>query len=167
MLDPQIILYWYMSNKTYSVLEFITNNKDKPLYVKAVLNGLTMYPLGPVVNVITEPPGTDYDIYRMLIGNAPQPVPELKYYPQNIQERFQTHDCWVGWAGIFDRKLTSSQRQMLSRYREAFLCLLVNGFEQEAYAIMKLAEQPVDVPGQLRGEIMYSKQVLREWLNLN
>ena len=160
-MDPQIILQWYITNKTYSVLKFIISNKDKPAYLLTVLDSLHV----PItVDMKMDPPGTDYAIYRQLIAGAPQPVPELKCYSSEVQEKFKTHECWVGWAGIFDRKLTKSQRVILSHYRAAFLCLLVNGFVQEAYAILKLAEHPVDAPGQLTGKIMYSKEVLKEFL---
>ena len=169
-LNPHIVLLWYISNKTSTVLEFICNNKDNPQYVWAVLDALALEPeksMQKKTQIGLEPPGTSYDIYRKLIAGVPQPVPELKFYPAKIQEQFRTHDCWIGWAGLFDRKLTQKDRVMLSYYREAFLCLLVNGMEQEAYGIMGLAAQPIDIPDQLTGEIMYSKEVLRANLILS
>lgn len=164
MLNSKLLMLWYTNIKTFSVLKFIL---DAPhtyeAYVTAVLTEITERSAAPdhkYQRLIESEPGQDYEIYRSIISGRPQPIPELKNYTEDIQKEYALHPCWVGWAGIFDRKLTKDERVILSYYRKAFLHLLIDGKHNEAYAIMALAECPFN-DDLLTGELLYSVNVLR------
>jgi hypothetical protein len=158
------IMFWLDKfGNDYHVLKFILtrNENENEKQTWAVLNVLTAAASPCSLNF--EKPGTDYDIYSSIIGRKPQPIPELKKYSEQIQKKYNTHYCWVRWAGIFDRSLTAEQRQILIHYRTAFLCLLVNGFTDQADMILQMAENPctASLTDRITGEFLYSKEVLR------
>jgi hypothetical protein len=162
MFNVNLFIYWYTNIKSYSALKFILDSPDINVdYVGAVLNELVAGDIS--VSLISNDPGKDYDIYRKIILDTPQPIPELKTYPPAIQKIYAVHPCWIGWAGIFDRPLSKQERKILTHYRATFLYLLINGHENEAYAVMHLAEYPFNYnPDPLTGNVLYSRNVLRE-----
>jgi hypothetical protein len=168
MLNSKLLILWYTNIKTFSALKFILDSPyNHEAYVTAVLTEITER-TGRLDHendhkyhrLIESDPGQDYEIYRSIISDRPQPIPELKNYNEDIQKEYGLHPCWVGWAGIFDRKLTKEERVILSYYRKAFLHLLIDGKQNEAYAIMALAECPFN-DDLLTGELLYSVNVLR------
>jgi hypothetical protein len=161
--NPDLIMYWLDKfGNDYHVLKFILTRSDNEKQVWAVLNVLSVA-AESACSLNFEKPGTDFDIYASIIGRKPQPIPELKKYPEQIQKKYNVHSCWVRWAGIFDRSLTSEQRQILIHYRTAFLCLLVKGFTDQADMILHMAENPCtgSITDRITGEFLYSKEVLR------
>ncbi len=172
MFNVKLFTYWYTNIKSYSALKFILNASDAHFtYVWAVLNELSELvhvqvqedkSSSSVSTLISTDPGKDYEIYRKIISDAPQPIPELQQYPLEVQRTYEVHPCWIGWAGIFDRPLSKQERKILSHYRATFLYLLINGYEKEAYAVMHLAEYPFNYePDPLTGDLLYSQNVLR------
>jgi len=175
MLNSNLLIYWYTNIKTFSALKFILDSPDTyEAYILSVLTELNDQMCGQgqsqsqsQIHLISSEPGRDFDIYRTLISDKPQPIPELKFYPDEIQSVYALHPCWVGWAGIFDRKITKADRVILTYYRKAFLHLLIEGYTQEAYAVMNLAESPFNhEPELLTGNLLYSVNVLRGALTL-
>jgi hypothetical protein len=166
MLNSKLLIYWYTNIKTFAALKFILDSPDTyEAYILSVLTELNDKMYGEdqcQIPLISSEPGRDFEIYRTLISEKPQPIPELKLYPVEMQQAYSLHPCWVGWAGIFDRKLAKEERVILTYYRKAFLHLLIEGCTNEAYAVMNLAESPFNYePELLTGNLLYSVNVLR------
>jgi hypothetical protein len=162
--DPDMILCWLDKfGNDYEVLKFILTNRNHG-QTWVVLNVLPSSLVSSSLSLIDEDnsPGEDFEIYSEILRSSPYQVPEIKAYPDAIRRRFRSDICWVRWAGIFDRQLTIEQRKILIHYRTAFLCLLVNGFSEEAEHILKMAEYPQTCEEErITGEFLYSREVLR------
>ncbi len=161
--DPDMILFWLDKfGNDYEVLKFILTNPHQE-QTWAVLNVLPAS-LNINLNLIDaeNTPGEDFEIYAEILRSSTYQVPELKAYPDKIRRKFGSDICWVYWAGIFDRPLTDDQRTILIHYRTAFLCLLVNGFIENANHILKMAEYPQTCEEKrITGAFLYSRDVLR------
>jgi hypothetical protein len=168
-LNPDMILFWLDKfHDDYQVLKFILNADEKhDKQTWAVLNHLPREETSALFDKLAVP-GSQFEIYTELIAGKPQPIPELKLFSRKIQKAFSSHPCWVRWAAMFDRPLTSEQRKVLAHYRVAFLCLLAHGWTEKSDEILSLAARPMASKTNLiTGEFLYSRDVLRDTLNLN
>jgi len=156
-LHPTMFALWIDKfGNDYNVLRFILTSRHEAQVWK-VLEYLTASKVSDITAFAE--PGTDFEIYAKLIGNKPQPIPELKRYPLYIQQQYSTHPCWIRWAGIFDRPLTEEQRKILIHYRVAFTSLLLNKFDSHAEKVLVMAERPCTA-SVITGEFLYSKNIL-------
>ncbi len=157
-----MIMFWLDKfGNNYEVLKYIlTTDIRHEKHTWAVLHNISLSKSHIPIDM--PPPGTAFDIYAGILKENLKPVPELRQYPADIQAKLSAHPCWIKWAGVFDRNnLTGEQRKILIHYRRAFLCLLVNGFDEAAETILKYASLPMTTH-KINGTLLYSSKVLRK-----
>lgn len=167
---------WYDNFKDYSVLSFINEEveglegleglescelENRVKRLNAILNDKKSLNYTTKYTIVNEKPGKDFEIYRLIIGSNPQPVPELKKYSQEIQDKFKNHKCWIEWAGIYDRRLTAKERKYLGEYRNAYLVFLTTGDIERASGVLKLAQMPFTL-NLITMEYLYSEYILKQ-----
>jgi hypothetical protein len=172
-IDIELYQLWVDNIKDYSVLNFIlTELKGKKhtdvaqvrKRIYAILTDLSLnLPLNLPLPLITTPPGIDYEIYKSIIGANPQPIPELKNYPEDIANKLSTHPCWIDWAAIYDRKLTQGDRLILNQYREVYIKFLYKNDFKRAKNVLNLATFPFSL-NLINLQYLYSKKIITELL---
>jgi hypothetical protein len=164
--DLGLLQIWYDWFKDYSILKHLFQEGLKPVFAGSIsklkrLRALKeLIPSANAMVLIPEAIGTNYDIYKELMNDKPQPVPELMSYTKDIIDKYSTDPVWSEWASIFDRSLTRDQRQILKDYRRAFVCFLTNNDKERARGTLELAKHPFTY--RLTDPyILYSESVLR------
>lgn len=170
---------WYDNIKDYSVLSFIIKeiSEIKQRHTESLKELLKKRLYAVVINLqenlnlnlnlktvlIRDCPGKDYHIYKTIIGNNPQPVPELKNYPEDIARKLSTHPCWIEWAAIYDRNLTDDERSILSKYRQVYIKFLFNNDFERAKGVLNLAKYPYTL-NLINFKYLYSKKIITDML---
>ena len=166
---------WYDNFKEYSVLAFINEEVEKLedlqgielenriKRLNAILDDKKSLNYTRKYTIINEKPGKDFDIYKSIIGSEPQPIPELKKYSKETQDKFNKHACWIKWAGIYDRKISAKERSYLANYRNVYLVFLINEDPERAAGVLKLAEMPFTL-NIITMEYLYSEYIIRQML---